>query len=101
MTAAEILRKAATLPWTQGEIARDAAGNNCGYSARRARCWCALGALARTAAHSEFQELYKAERALEKAIGGNMVRWNDAKGRTASQVSAMMIEAAEFLERGQ
>lgn len=101
MTAAEILRKASELPWTQGEFARDADGNGLFDREPGAVCWCADGAIRHVGSAVRMMERVAARNALRDVIGTyDIHEWNDAPGRTAEEVAAKMIEAAELLERG-
>ena len=103
-TPTNILRAAANLldrpgAWTQGTDARDATETSCEPRADDAVSWCAAGAIMRVAedgdgvyvdARARLREtLVRAEH--ECLIG----LWNDKRGRTQSQVVAMLRRAAE------
>jgi hypothetical protein len=109
MTPAEILRKAAAKivapgAWTQDEMARDKDGKRCHVRSDDAVCWCAEGALRNVSGADGFygptdKDARLAWHTLFDVCGESVVGWNDERGRTAEQVAAKMIEAAELLER--
>jgi hypothetical protein len=107
MTIAEILRGAAELlskpgAWTQGAWARQADGGKVLPKDSDAVCWCARGALW----HVGGPLHGVAEAALEELLPApaqkgrhRIAMWNDASERTAEEVCARLIEAAESLEK--
>lgn len=104
--AAEILLKAAEFltdeRWTQGDLSRDAQGNEVYHDSPDACRWCANGALRKVTDDDE-QEYSEAEAYLldvvQAAGFGAVEDWNDAQGRTAAQVRAMLRKAAKVMER--
>lgn len=102
-TAAD-LRAAAKLlvekGWTQGYYAHDAAGNDTEANTKDAVCFCALGALARVRGVSFPSDVDPMALALCRVIGTRDVdSWNDAPGRTAEEVIAALLAAADAEER--
>lgn len=103
--AAKILRKAAKLlekGWTQGNFVRftrDADGND------SAAAYCAIGALHAADSGNPYYDQYSldaslARKALRTAIGGGIIVWNDAGGRTKSEVVKAFRKTARDLEHG-
>lgn len=95
---ADVLERAASLiepegAWCQGRTALDASKNIVPATSAKAVCWCAFGAIARIA--PGLNEKYAAEQALRKqARVPTISAWNDAQGRTQSEVVAMFRSAA-------
>ena len=101
-TAALVLDRAADLclkGWTRVANARDANGNSCYPSSPEATCWCATGALRRAIAVicGPFTSVNSAAvmsytfAMMRHIIGerdgySDIERWNDADGRTATEV---------------
>lgn len=91
--------------WTQGLGARNANGACVSIDAPDAKCFCLFGAMIKftlplprgqKAAIAPALDRHVAItlRRLYPAWGGNYVRWNDAPGRTADEVIALLHEAA-------
>lgn len=59
-------------------------------------CLCAEGALAKAGACERFVDVCRAPvgRFFEPLVGGDIVAWNDAPGRTQAEVVAKLREAA-------
>ena len=95
MTVASILREAATLPWTQGALARTGKNRRCHPRDTKAVAFCADGAIYRAAIAYPPAIRIQAKRALYQVIGRDLVDWNDEVGRTPDEVKAKMLEAAE------
>jgi hypothetical protein len=98
-TVSEILSAAADLiepegAWTKGQFSRDKEGFYSATSGRKAVCWCALGAIKRTAPDTEAA---MAARDCLKSITSSVsvADWNDAPERTQAEVVAKLREAAE------
>jgi len=103
LSVAEVLERAADLiepegAWTQGAFARNAQGKDTGLSESRgpATCWCVLGATDHVS--GEDDPVVQADHLLAQVIGGaahnGLGEWNDAPGRTQSEVVAKLREAA-------
>lgn len=107
MTVSEVLFKAADLckqGWMQDWYAKDAKGYNTQPTSHGVVCVCAWGAIQRAAMKcvagiddeaTVFAETVIRRRA-HRRIG--IARWNDAKGRTKSQVVRMLKEAARLAQ---
>lgn len=114
MTPAEVLRAARALiatpeRWTRSTYMRDSAGLRldirCADDRARAVCWCSLGATAQVASDCDYGASdcdygaeVKADRLLEAAVGGDVVRWNDRPGRTHAEVLAAFDRAIALAE---
>jgi hypothetical protein len=99
MTVADILERAADLiepegKWTQQFYARDASGSRVPEYTANAVCWCASGAILRTAGDWTSTECGAAHRFLVSAVGASIPEWNDAPGRTQAEVVSALREAA-------
>src|SRR5690242_4235845 len=79
--------------WTQGVIARDGHGNGISSNNPAAVCWCAFGFIVRDLP-SEGAEADIAD-AFEICVDCSLVDFNDARGRTASEVAAVFAKLAE------
>lgn len=96
---AEILRKAAELPWLQFDMARDANNGFAAWWEKNAVRWCAFGAICKSGgAPSCSMDAARAISALEVVIDGPIPQWNDTPGRTHEEVRAAMLKAAEQSE---
>jgi hypothetical protein len=81
--------------WTQGTWARDKDGKTSLSDGGEAVCWCAFGFLARE------DMVGKAMHYLNRVIDPRyhcVPTWNDAEGRTASEVADAFERAALLLE---
>lgn len=93
-TVSTILREAATLPWTQRALAIEGNGRACHPRDPRAVAFCTDGAIYRAAIAYPPSIRIQAKRALYSVIGRDLVDWNDEPGRTAEEVKAKLLEAA-------
>ena len=78
--------------WTQGALARDAAGEKCYPADPEAVCWCLVGGVLKVD-YANQQHIFDL---LSQATGGSLVllsRWNDAPGRTIEDVRALAAKA--------
>lgn len=95
-TTIEILKEARELiaqdgKWTQFAFARNASGHDTADpTGEEAACFCAWGALIRQGLGGP---MGAAHNALERAMAGNIPRYNDAVGRTQAEVVAKFDEA--------
>lgn len=106
MKSSEALRKAAEnineKTWTQGEYARDSDGDRVDALETYAVCWCGLGHIKRTL--NVWHDNSTAASYLLKAMKARCPRidyfheWNDHPDRTAEEVKAMFLEAAQLAE---
>jgi hypothetical protein len=81
--------------WTQGELARDSAGEWCGYYDPDAKCFCSLGALLISARSPALTEAIKY---LEKVIPAyTVLEFNDT--HTHAEVMAKWDEAIALAEK--
>jgi len=97
--AADLLEKPGA--WTQGDYARNRFGGKLGDGRKpEATCWCAIGALEKVTG-SLIGNHYAAP--LIEVIGGNgrIDQWNDAPGRTQSEVVAALRAAATSARQGE
>ena len=100
MDVAEVLERAADLiepegKWTQDAFARTEKGFPIGPREDNAACFCLRGAIIRAGDFSTEREFPAAiNRALRLSTAARAVRWNDAPGRTQSEVVAKLREAA-------
>ncbi len=86
--------------WTQGGMARDAAGCQVTPRDPDAVCWCALGAILAGRGARQHACI-----ALSRHIGGRffgrVADWNDAAVRTAEDVASTLRACADRVERGE
>lgn len=90
---ADKLREAKALierGWTQGVSMRDAKGAVC--LPPEAVCWCAYGAMTATDAPIPAYDI------LDEVMDGEMVTFNDKRGRTQAEVLAAFDKAIELAE---
>lgn len=91
MTVSEIREAAARLleqGWTQGYFAKDADGEACSGADPRAVCFCMAGALMRLAKQGDASRAYCE---VKRELGVQVLSdYNDAPGRTQSEVVAAM-----------
>lgn len=84
--------------WSQGDLSLDVRGLEVYHDSPDACRWCANGAL-RVMANDDEQDYTEAEMWLldlvVKAGFDSVEDWNDAPGRTAAQVRAMLRKAAK------
>lgn len=80
--------------WTQGAMARDAEGLECGVREAVATCFCALGAIFAAAGSHNEPALPAADR-LRAELRDDITRWNDAPGRTQAEVLAVFDRVIE------
>lgn len=98
MTPREVLLKAAEMVergWCQGMGARNAAGREVRPTSRAAVCWCAHGAILRSAKDGVG---WLCMEHLARAIGiapCDVTGWNDAPKRTQAEVVSALKAAAE------
>lgn len=101
LTTSEILDAAADcvehVGWHRGAFACNARGHDRMYDDDDAVAWCALGATG--VASSGLDCGVAADMALE-ALLGSVQAFNDAPGRTATEVAMAMREAAERVREG-
>jgi hypothetical protein len=106
-TPADILNAAADLLEKPGAWVQETFG-------RRGECYCVRGAISAAAGHNSLsigddpseealaKALFGPVRASQHLAGSLIVQWNDAKGRTQSEVVAKLREAAALArEAGQ
>ena len=111
---ANVLEAAATallIPgvWIQGNMARDDTGVALRPKDPRACRFCAVGAIeAASIDTNAFEAVREMERSIKRVPGLSssnpsryVVKWNDARGRTAEQVARKMLDTAERLRREQ
>lgn len=79
--------------WTQGAMARDAEGLECGVHEPVASCFCALGAI--FAAAEGIVHGLDAAACLRAELRDDITRWNDARGRTQAEVLAVFDRVIE------
>ena len=72
--AAALVRKG----WTQRCNARDAEGKETSAYAPRARCWCAFGAIWRSAPYISIANDVVAECEMRLGLSCSLTQWNDA-----------------------
>jgi len=100
-TVADILTAAADLiepegRWTTGAFARTVKGRVIGSSEAPATCWCAVGAVYRSAYPHGSYRVYRALELLSDTVGCYHIGgWNDAPERTQAEVVAALRAAAE------
>lgn len=100
MSTLDVLVRARALVergWCTGVEARDEHGNQCDESdSPSAVSWCMIGAVYRGARKEDDIALArKAARCLTATVGGLLDQWNDAPGRTQSEVLAAFDRAIE------
>ena len=94
MKAWELLERG----WTQGSLARDAAGKSVYVDDPSACQFCPAGAVAR--AYGECDAATPAViRIISRKIKNGVTPWNDAPGRTQAEVVAVVRQAEEEYER--
>lgn len=104
MSASEDLKAARKLIeepecWTQGSMARDAAGNALGFRSPDAVCYCALGALDSVIREQHPSERFvKARMLLEQVCGEYVESVNDSPNTTHADVLAMFDRAIALAE---
>ncbi len=81
MTVAELLEKPEA--WTQGASAKNSDGMRTGVSAESAVCWCVLGAIWKCYVYDSLSEKMRDKLA---ELVGDIVKFNDAPGRTHAEV---------------
>ncbi len=89
---AEVLRKARALVeegWTQGAMSRDARGYKSLTSTAAPVCFCAIGAIQ----EADPKSCLAAATALGRIVGGSIIDFNDAPGRTQQEVIAAFDRA--------
>jgi hypothetical protein len=105
MTPAEVLRAAAVLlsapgAWNQHRWACDIFGDWCAPTNPAAVCWCLRGAIAHVVGSMMTEHVGPAEDVLRRSLHRDgLAQWNDTRGRTADEVVAALIAAAEMAER--
>lgn len=100
-TTAEVLEAAADRiakpgAWTQGTFARDTSGDRCAFNDPNASCFCAAGAIYRSAS-----SFFIADPLIDR-LGAwarkrgfrHLAAWNDAPGRTQAEVVEALRSAA-------
>lgn len=95
--ARRILRKAAAFirsGWIQGDIAADADWCTCDPEDQAAVRWCAVGAMQAANDTRPHVSNVLLELLLEAHVG-DAGKWNDAEGRTADEVAAVMAAVAD------
>lgn len=95
--ARRIIRNAAALVrrgWIQGDIAADADWCTCDPEDQAAVRWCAVGAMYAANDTRPYVSTARLELLLEAHIG-DAGKWNDAEGRTADEVAAVMAAVAD------
>lgn len=100
----EVLNKAADLlekpgAWTQGVFARNRRGNVCSPTDDTARCFCVSGAVQRVVggfASPTFYSVVDLLNAMARRRNArHIAHWNDAPGRTQSEVVEALRAAAK------
>jgi hypothetical protein len=101
LAAAELLEKPGA--WTVGDFARTGQGTSVWGFHSEATCWCLLGAVQKIADCTTSELPSGVFDALVEVTGTKEPQvWNDAKGRTQSEVVAKLREAAALArEAGQ
>ncbi len=95
--ASRILRQAAALVrrgWAQDDVALDADGCTCDPEDPAAVRWCAVGAVDAANDTRPYVSNVLLELLLEAHVG-DAGKWNDAEGRTADEVAAVMVAVAD------
>lgn len=88
MKAIDYIRKG----WTQNSFARDNGGDKVSMWSNDAICWCASAAI--YVAYVGTNEVFVVRNALHAVIGDDdIVKWNDAPGRTQDEVIAAFEQA--------
>lgn len=105
-TVADVLDAAADLiepegAWGQGAFARGSQGQPIGPFSPYATCFCLRGALVRVGAINARAENSPATLALGFNSSSRLVSWNDAPGRTQSEVVAALRAAATSARQGE
>jgi hypothetical protein len=98
LSIADILDRAADIVakgWAQAAYARTRTGRKIGATCRAATCWCAVGAIKKAAGIEDVlaPQVWDAAR-LPFGSPNALTEWNDAPGRTQSEVVAKLREAA-------
>jgi len=87
--------------WTTGVIARDQAGEECGFNSLLCTSVCGEGALARAAGSHDSEDFFEALDFVEEFTDGYALNeWNDLEGRTKQEVVNLLKEAAETAKQG-
>lgn len=106
LSVADVLERAADLidepgRWTRGHIARNSAGEGVPADHPAAVCWCAVGALERVSGEQGGKPFHALLRVVgdfpDEATFGE--KWNDAPGRTQSEVVSKLREAAALARK--
>ena len=107
LTVAEVLNAAADLlerpnAWAQWIWAKGANGQPVWVgNDEKAVCWCIEGAFERIVGHRDFYQLrFAARDAFSAANGDSPIAYNDAPGRTQSEVVAALRRAAQQATAG-
>jgi hypothetical protein len=85
--------------WTQGGFARTKGRRVVGYRENAAVCFCALGATREAAREIGGDDLMWAADSEVFHVKGGIADFNDAKGRTAEEVSDAMLACAADLRK--
>jgi hypothetical protein len=99
MTVGDVLNAAADLiekpgAWTQGCFARDPKGKQTGWRMDNAACFCVSGAISRESGGS-WEAWYRFDGYTRQRGFRHMAEFNDAPGRTQSEVVAALRQAAQ------
>lgn len=96
-----VLETAATIvlmpkAWTQGYLARDESGCAVDFESSYAACFCAAGAIQRAALelNGNHEDAKLAIYAANRKVPNGITHYNDAPGRTAHEVAAILLKAA-------
>jgi hypothetical protein len=103
LSVADVLDRAADLiepegAWSNDDVARTATGEETHASDPEATCWCALGAIWRTADRAGVNR-YAADKPLFNLLGKSIGEFNDAPERTQAEVVAKLREAAALARK--
>lgn len=97
--AADLLEKLGA--WTQFDFAHDAVGRAVDYTSSDAVCWCARGAIGvigRENDDADYRAVHRLWTAAAKQMGFDQIEdietWNDAPGRTQTEVVNTLRQAA-------
>lgn len=104
-TLADVLRRAADRVqfrgWTQGMLARDAAGEGVSPFKPEASEWCALGAFYADFGGWNLSGAHREAYAALTIYAGSIPAWNNAPERTADEVADTMRRCAKVWENGE
>lgn len=105
MKSSQILSAAADLiepegRWTQGALSRNRKGEWVPESQKSAVCFCAMGAIWRSArdlvgSDVSYRHADPASNVLREVVGGPVADWNDAPARKQAEVVTALRQAAE------